>query len=124
LAQLGRRDACKIIFYVASAAEAQTVQKTLPEGCIAAATDQGTLVQVSHSEAHKLAAVEYVLEKEAIALADTIAFGDDNNDLSLIEAVGCGVAMGNATAELKAVADHVAPTNDEGGVAQFLERIL
>ena len=68
--------------------------------------------------------MQRVLEWEGITLNDTIAFGDDNNDLSLMKTAGCGVAMGNATAEVKAAADHVALTNDEDGVAEFLEKVM
>lgn len=124
LAKLGHRDACKIIVKVASKDEARSVQEMLPENCVAVITDNGSLVQVSHAHGNKLAAVACALEQEGVALENTIAFGDDNNDISLLEAVGCGVAMGNGTAELKAVADHVGLTNDEDGVAEFLEEYM
>lgn len=52
-----------------------------------------------------------------------IAFGDGFNDRSMISYAGIGVAMGNAQEVVKAVADIVAPTNDECGVAQVLEQM-
>lgn len=52
-----------------------------------------------------------------------VAFGDGFNDRSMISFAGVGVAMGNAQEEVKAVADMVAPTNDECGVAQILEQM-
>lgn len=57
-----------------------------------------------------------------VDVSETIAFGDEMNDKSAIEAAGLGVAMGNAREELKACADIVAPTNDEDGVAEIIEK--
>lgn len=51
-----------------------------------------------------------------------VAFGDMPNDIEMLEWVGLGVAMGNARPEVKAAADHVTTTNNEGGVADVLER--
>jgi len=53
-----------------------------------------------------------------------IAFGDSYNDIPMIHFAGIGVAMGNAPQEVKDAADHIAPTNDEEGVAQVLASIL
>ena len=49
-----------------------------------------------------------------------IAFGDDFNDMEMIQHAGMGVAMGNAVDELKTLADHVTVTNDQDGFAVFL----
>jgi Cof subfamily protein (haloacid dehalogenase superfamily) len=56
--------------------------------------------------------------------SEAVSFGDAENDLQMIGNAGLGVAMGNATAELKAEADFVAATNMEDGVAAVLERLL
>ncbi|MFE4665918.1 HAD family hydrolase [Streptomyces sp. NPDC056716] len=56
--------------------------------------------------------------------ADTIAFGDMPNDVPMFGWATRGVAMANAHAELKAVADEVTSTNDEDGIAAVLERLL
>ena len=49
-----------------------------------------------------------------------VAFGDNLNDLEMIQAAGLGVAMGNAHADVKRAARIVAPSNDEEGVAAVL----
>lgn len=59
-----------------------------------------------------------------IDLKDAIAFGDDNNDISMIEAVGHGVAMENAVDNIKKVAKEIITTNDEPGIAMFLDRLI
>jgi len=53
-----------------------------------------------------------------------VAFGDSANDLDMLKYVGVGVAMGNATDQIKAAADQIAADCDEEGVAQVIERIL
>lgn len=56
-------------------------------------------------------------------MADVMAFGDHMNDLEMIKAAGCGVAMGNAIPEVKAVANRIAPTNQEYGVMSVLKEL-
>ena len=56
-----------------------------------------------------------------IEQSEVIAFGDAQNDKSMIEWSGIGVAMGNAVDEVKAVADYVTLSNNEDGIAAALE---
>lgn len=53
-----------------------------------------------------------------------IAFGDEDNDLEMIDYAGVGVAMGNAIDQLKSIAKHETATNEEDGVGVFLEEYL
>ena len=53
-----------------------------------------------------------------------IAFGDENNDLEMIEYAGVGVAMGNGIDELKSIADEVTLSNNEDGIAKVLRERL
>ncbi|WP_047986194.1 Cof-type HAD-IIB family hydrolase [Ornithinibacillus californiensis] len=53
-----------------------------------------------------------------------IAFGDEDNDLEMIDYAGVGVAMGNAIEPLKNIAKHVTVTNEESGIGLFLEEYL
>ena len=53
-----------------------------------------------------------------------MACGDSDNDTAMLRAVGLGVAMGNALPQVKAAAAWVTGTNEEGGVAQALERFV
>lgn len=52
---------------------------------------------------------------------DTIAFGDAENDIPMLRAAGVGVAMGNASDPVKAAADAVTFSNNEDGIAVWLE---
>ena len=56
--------------------------------------------------------------------ADIIAFGDEMNDLTMIEVAGVGVAMANAVDEIKEIADYVTLSNDEDGIADYLEKFV
>jgi hydroxymethylpyrimidine pyrophosphatase-like HAD family hydrolase len=51
-----------------------------------------------------------------------LAIGDSENDIPMLQAAGFGVAMGNAIAPLKAIADWVAPPIEEDGAAVALRR--
>ena len=51
-----------------------------------------------------------------------IAFGDGHNDASTVKYAGIGVAMENAVADLKAIADEVTLSNEEDGIAYTLSQ--
>ena len=55
---------------------------------------------------------------------EIMAFGDAENDISMLKAVGCGVAVENAFSSLKAVADDFTESNLEHGVAKAIHRYL
>ena len=58
-----------------------------------------------------------------IDATEVIAFGDAQNDRSMLEWAGTGVAMGNAVDEVKAIADEVTLSNNEDGIAVALEHL-
>jgi len=72
-------------------------------------------------DATKWGALAAVAVYLGIDIAHIAAIGDDWNDLEMIERCGIGVAMGNAIDEVKAVADYITVSNDEDGVAVWLE---
>lgn len=76
-------------------------------------------LEVFSNEASKLNAVTY-LRKE-YGFDRIIAFGDNHNDLSLFEASDIKVAVENATPEIKGIADYVCKSNENDGVAKWLE---
>lgn len=64
------------------------------------------------------------LSKIDIDSSEVIAFGDAQNDISMLEWAGVGVAMGNATDAVKAIADEVTASNNEDGIALALDKFL
>ena len=57
-------------------------------------------------------------------LEHTMAMGDSENDLSMINAAGIGVAMENASDDVKSVADYITTTNNEDGVANAIKNFI
>lgn len=57
-------------------------------------------------------------------MKDVIAFGDEENDLTMIEMAGVGVVMGNGTDFMKEKADFITKSNDEDGIAYYLEKFV
>jgi len=56
--------------------------------------------------------------------AQTIAFGDAENDIPMLRTAGVGVAMGNAAEAVKQAADRVTLSNNDDGIAAALEKLL
>ena len=81
-------------------------------------------LELNHSEARKGNALGRLADRLAIGPEETMAFGDDLNDSSMLCAAGIGIAMGNAAPEIQAEADYVTASCDENGVAKALERLL
>ena len=80
-------------------------------------------VEITRAGTNKGSGVRWICEYLGVDPADAIAFGDSMNDLSMLEAVGDGVAMANALDACKAVANHIAPPCSESGVAQYLRAL-
>lgn len=72
----------------------------------------------------KARALEGAMPKLGIDAADVVAFGDGQNDKSMIEWAGIGVAMGNAIDETKAVAQMITESNNDDGIAVALDKLL
>lgn len=72
----------------------------------------------------KGSAIRVLAQKLNLSTDEIMAFGDGQNDASMIAAAGCGVAMENAVDECKAVAKLIAPRSAEDGVAQVIEQFL
>jgi Cof subfamily protein (haloacid dehalogenase superfamily) len=72
----------------------------------------------------KGAGLQFVAERLGFVAERTVAFGDGENDIELLEWAGYGVAVENAHERVKALADLVCPRVDEEGVAQVLEAYL
>lgn len=97
--------------------------KSLIDGSV---PKQGSSIyyDVASVESDKGNAIKKFCKILKIDIEDTVAIGDDYNDLSMFKVVGHSVAMGNANDEIKEQADEVTVSNDEDGVAMFLEKLL
>ena len=85
----------------------------------------GHVIEVFKKGLSKAAGLDRVAKSMAIPQNRIIAFGDENNDLEMIEYAGIGVAMANGIDELKSIADIITPfSNNEDGIAQVLHERL
>ncbi len=84
-----------------------------------------TYLEISHRKISKKTAIKTLLNLRypELSFKNILAFGDNYNDIEMLEAVGIGVAVKNAKEEVLAIADVVTETNKEDGVALFLEKL-
>lgn len=113
-------EACQIFFRMKDEEEAGRLQENFPffdwilyrDGTYAVTTKG-----VSKARALQETALQYGITLEQIA-----AFGDDEGDCRMLECCGVGVAVENALPCVKEVASFVTGSNEEDGVARFIER--
>ena len=81
-------------------------------------------LEFARADANKGVGLRKLAEILGVNPDATMAIGDTENDLAIIEAAGIGVAMGNATDAVKARADYVTTTNTKDGVAAAIEHFI
>lgn len=81
-------------------------------------------VEVLAKGVNKASALRALAEHLGVPMEGTMALGDNENDLSMIEAAGIGVAMGNGADIVKEKADFVTATNEEDGVARAVAKFV
>ncbi|WP_430609916.1 sugar-phosphatase [Enterococcus sp. DIV0876] len=81
-------------------------------------------LEVLNKKAHKGAAVKKLAEHLGIDQSEVMAIGDNENDLTMVEYAGIGVAMGNATENVRNMADIITASNEEDGVAKVINEYV
>jgi hydroxymethylpyrimidine pyrophosphatase-like HAD family hydrolase len=81
-------------------------------------------VNLTHPDAEKASALEIVCRELGVPSDEVIAMGDSESDLAMLRWAGLGIAMRNSPDIVKKEALHVAPSNDEDGVAWAILRFL
>lgn len=69
----------------------------------------------------KASAMQLLADRLGISMEETVAIGDSSNDISMITCANIGIAMGNASEDVKALADYVAKDVDEDGIEDALK---
>ena len=82
------------------------------------------LVELTSPAVSKGKALANVAKRYGIAQSEVMAVGDQDNDIEMIEWAGLGIAMGNASPNAKAVADHIAPPISEEGVIWAIKKFI
>ena len=115
-----------VFFPITMQAERQKLREELEQfGYLAITSSLGNNLELNHREATKGNGLLSLAKELGLMRIQTMAFGDGENDISMLKAAGAGVAMGNASEIVKQAADLVTKTNDEDGVAYIIEtRVL
>jgi len=100
------------------------LKQCLPNGLYLFASAHDGFVMVTHEDATKPKAVAALATHWCIAPGEIVAFGDDLNDLDMLRFAGKGVAMANAVDKVKQIADERCGSNENDGVARWLEENL
>jgi Cof subfamily protein (haloacid dehalogenase superfamily) len=79
---------------------------------------------MTHAQADKGRALQLVCRELGVSPQETLAMGDSQADAAMFDAVGYGIAMGNAPTAVQEAAVDVAPSNDEDGVAWALRKYV
>ena len=105
------------------------LKKNYPECAVVRSSD--ILIEITKKEINKEAGMRRLCDSKNIKKDEVIAFGDNYNDLEMLQAAGCGVLMGNAPDELKDLWQKagtnrrlLAPDHGHDGIACALENIL
>ena len=110
----------KIIFITADKTEINTIEQLLGDN-LYWEISENEVSMVMNKDARKRSAVNALAAEFGILLSEFAAFGDDFNDIEMLSECGIGVAVANAISEAKAAADFICDTNDNDGVAKWLE---
>jgi Cof subfamily protein (haloacid dehalogenase superfamily) len=81
-------------------------------------------LEFSNPEGSKCCAVRFLQKYWGIKESETLTIGDQNNDIALLEAGGVRVAMGNATEELKSVANYITDTVANDGFVKAIQKFV
>ena len=107
-----KKDVEKVNIYLADLKDREILREEL------------SLVEINAEGATKGNALMWLASHLGISRERTMAFGDGENDVTMLKAAGIGIAMGNGLEIAKRAADQVTLTNDEDGVADAIERLI
>lgn len=82
------------------------------------------LFELYSAQNSKASGIKRVLTSQNINIKDSYAFGDGENDIEMLNAVGCGIAMGNAAPEIKKHADKVTLSVAEDGICYGIDNYI
>lgn len=114
-------DADKVIIDLDSEEEYQDILTQLPPHLYGQLSDGGKLCLVMNRNASKFNAIKRLAAFWGISIAEIAAFGDEFNDIEMLTHCGIGIAMKNAIPEVIQAAKTVTETNNDDGVAKYIE---
>lgn len=96
----------------------------LPDSVRVIVSSRHNVVQIMPRTVSKAKALAVLAARWGLSMHNVIAFGDDINDVEMLQQSAIGVAVSNAVPEVLAVADHITGTPEEDGVGQVVEWLL
>ncbi|TCO79450.1 Cof-type HAD-IIB family hydrolase [Marinisporobacter balticus] len=81
-------------------------------------------IEIMNKGVSKANAIDHLAKSLGVKAKEVVCFGDNENDISMLNYAGLGVAMGNAETFVKESADYITATNDEDGVAQAIRKFV
>ena len=114
------QDVEKVTCFWRGAAERDALERAIAkmEGFVAAHGHPKNF-ELQTRGVHKGYGLTWLCEWLGIPVGESVAFGDEANDITMLQAAGVAVAMANATDEVRAVADCITASNDDAGVARY-----
>lgn len=110
-------------FLFADEEEFRNQRRAFREGMILNRHPGSLTADLSFPERDKAHGIARFLEYAGISKEDTIAFGDGYNDISMMKAVGCGIAMGNAVDAVKRASSFVTADLFDDGILKGVRRL-
>lgn len=117
------QDAYKITAHLENETGLQALADRYPQ-CGLIPFSDGPWYRLADKQATKMTAIFRLAAHFGIDVSGLVAFGDDLNDEEMLRGCGVGVAMGNGISRVKEIADFICDTNDNDGVAKWLEQYL
>ncbi len=122
----GQQDPLRVVAFAPEDVIADLVPEVSTLQCSWNAIKQGNYgyaeMAIMHTHCSKATGVTALAQQLDIPLAQVMAIGDNNNDIEMLEAVGWGVAMGQAPDAVRSIARAVTTSNTEDGVARAIEQ--
>ena len=95
------------------------------EGKLTTVFSSPILLEFEDPKSTKGFSVEFMCSHFGIPVSDSVAVGDEENDISMIKAAGLGIAMKNGTEKTKAAADHITENdNDHSGISEIIYKFI
>ena len=119
-----RTDPMRVIFKYFSEEEKQ-IFMSLSDDSLSCYHAGRNIMEIAPMHLNKLGGIKALSDIIGVPLENIAAIGDSDNDLSMIEGVGLGMAVANASASIKNAATYISNSdNDHGGVAELIEKYI
>ena len=123
--EIYKDDIVKCIMFSISAERTEKFRKRLDElSDIVYYCSGHRSIEINAKDISKGNAVKFLAKHYGIKREEVICIGDNENDISMIEYAGLGVAMGNACDKIKEISNFITDTNNNDGVAKVIEGFI